>query len=100
MYKPTGNLTIDEQLYPYRGPTGVTQYLPSEPANYGLKSWWICDAENAYPLHGIIYTDKTNDIRENNQRERMVKELASPYRGNERKICMDNFFTTLPVAKH
>lgn len=100
MYKPTENLTIDEQLYPFRGRTGFTQYIPSKPAKYGVKIWWICDAENAYPLHGIIYTGKTNNTREKNQGERVVKELALPYRGNGRNICMDNFFTTLPIAKH
>nr|XP_036220162.1 piggyBac transposable element-derived protein 4-like [Bactrocera oleae] len=63
MYKPTANLTIDEQLYPYRGRTGFTQYIPSKPAKYGIKIWWICDAENAYPLQGIMYTGKTDNTR-------------------------------------
>ncbi|CAB3232002.1 unnamed protein product [Arctia plantaginis] len=100
MYKPTASLTIDEQLYPYRGRTGFTQYIPSKPAKYCIKIWWICDAENAYPLQGIIYTGKTDGTREKNQGERVVKELTSPYRGSGRNVCMDNFFTTLPVAKH
>ena len=29
MYKLTENLTIDEQLYPYRGHTKFTQYISS-----------------------------------------------------------------------
>jgi len=37
MYKPTANLTIDEQLYPFRGHTKFTQYIPSKPAKYGIK---------------------------------------------------------------
>ena len=37
MYKPTENVTIDEQLYPYRGHTIFTQYIPSKPAKYGIK---------------------------------------------------------------
>ena len=32
MYKSTENLTIYEQLYPYRGHTKFTQYIPSKPA--------------------------------------------------------------------
>lgn len=71
-----------------------------KPAKYGIKIWWICDAENAYPLQGIMYTGKIDNTREKNQGERVVKELAAPYRGSGRNICMDNFFTTLPVAKH
>ncbi|CAB3251546.1 unnamed protein product [Arctia plantaginis] len=56
--------------------------------------------QKAYPLQGIIYTGKTDGTREKNQGERVVKELTSPYRGSGRNVCMDNFFTTLPVAKH
>ncbi|CAD7085861.1 unnamed protein product [Hermetia illucens] len=62
MYKPTANLTINEQLYPYRGWTGFTQYIPSKPA--GIKIWCIWDAENACPLQGIMYTGKTDNTRE------------------------------------
>ncbi|XP_071567686.1 piggyBac transposable element-derived protein 4-like [Temnothorax nylanderi] len=100
MYKPTANLTIDEQLYPYRSRTKFTQYIPSKPAKYGIKIWWICDAENAYPLQGIIYAGKSGDVREKNQGERVVKELAAPFKGSGRNITMDNYFTTLPLAKH
>uniref|UniRef100_A0A0K8V1V9 PiggyBac transposable element-derived protein domain-containing protein n=1 Tax=Bactrocera latifrons TaxID=174628 RepID=A0A0K8V1V9_BACLA len=39
-------------------------------------------------------------LEEKNQSERVAKELAAPCRGSGRNICMDNFFTTVPVAKH
>lgn len=100
MYNPSANLTIDEQLYPFRGHTKFTQYIPSKPAKYGIKIWWICDAENAYPLQGLIYSGKTGDVREKNQGERVVKQLAAYYKGSGRNITMDNFFTSLPLAKH
>ena len=54
----------------------------------------------AYPLKGIIYTGKVGNVREKNQRERVVKELAAPFKNSGRNITMDNYFTTLPVAKH
>ena len=99
IYKPTENLTVDEQLYPFRGRTKFTQFIPSKPAKYGIKIWWVCDAENAFPLNGIIYTGKTGHIREKNQGERVVKELAVAYKGSGRNICMDNFFTSLSLAQ-
>lgn len=40
-YRPTENLTIDEQLFPYRSRTKFTRYIPSKPAKYGIKVWWI-----------------------------------------------------------
>ncbi|XP_054746362.1 piggyBac transposable element-derived protein 3-like [Anastrepha obliqua] len=36
-YKPSEYLTVDEQLFPYRGRTRFTQYIPSKPAKYGIK---------------------------------------------------------------
>ncbi|XP_044589814.1 piggyBac transposable element-derived protein 3-like isoform X2 [Cotesia glomerata] len=98
-YKPTECLTIDEQLYPYRGRTRFTQYIPSKPAKYGIKVWWICDAENLYPLTGQLYTGKSSEGREKNVGERVVKDLVAPYKGSGRNITMDNYFTTLPLAK-
>ncbi|XP_025407297.1 uncharacterized protein LOC112681247 [Sipha flava] len=91
-------LTVDEQLFPYRGRTRFTQYIPSKPAKHGIKVWWICDSKYAYPLRGLIYTRKLKNERETNQGERVVKELAAPYKGSGRNITMDNFFTTLPLS--
>ncbi|XP_050338292.1 piggyBac transposable element-derived protein 4-like [Bactrocera neohumeralis] len=85
-YKPSSCLTIDEQLFLYRGRTRFTQYIPSKPAKYGVKVWWICDATNAYPLHGQIYTGQTETGRETNQGERVVKDLSAKYQGSGRNI--------------
>lgn len=98
MYRPTAHLTIDEQLFPYRGRTKFTQYMPSKPAKYGLKIFWLCDAKNAYPLKGIFYTGKQGNTREVDQGERVVTELVADYKGSNRNITMDIFFTALPLA--
>ena len=98
-YNPIEHLTIDEQLYPYRGRTKFTQYIPSKPPKYGIKVWWICDAENSYPLIGQIYTGKSSADREKNVGERVVKDLAAQYQGSGRNITMDNYFTTLSLTK-
>lgn len=52
------------------------------------------------PLNGIIYAEKNGNVREKNQGERVVRELAVAFRGSGRNITMGNFFTTLPLAKH
>lgn len=99
-YKPRNNLTIDEQLFPYRGGTGFTQYIPSKPAKYGIKIWSICDSESSYPLKGQIYTGLSpSGEREKNQGERVVKDLCHQFRGSGRNITCDNFFTTFNLAK-
>lgn len=73
------------------GRTGFTQYIPSKPAKDGIKIWCICDAENTYPLQGIMFIGKKDNTREKNQGERVVKELAVPYRRSGRNICMHTF---------
>lgn len=100
-YTPSANLTVDEQLFPYRGRTRFTQYIPSKPAKYGMKIWWICDAKTNYPLRGQIYTGKSPDgIREVNQGERVVLDLARKYFYTGRTVYCDNFFTTLTLAQN
>lgn len=98
-YTPSECLTVDEQLFPFRGRTRFTQYMPAKPAKYGIKIWWVCDAANSYPLSGQIYTGKTSQGREQNQGERVVKDLCVFYKNSGRNIVMDNFFTTLPLAR-
>lgn len=54
-YAPGKNMTVDEQLIPFRGRCSFKQYLPSKPDKYGMKVFWLCDAETSYPLNGLPY---------------------------------------------
>ncbi|KAG4077077.1 hypothetical protein HA402_016064 [Bradysia odoriphaga] len=92
-------VTIDEQLYSYRGRTRFTQYMPNKPAKYGIKVWWACDPLTGYPLFGEIYTRQPVSGREVNQGERVIKTLATKFKDTGRNIVTDNFFTTLSLAK-
>lgn len=99
-YQPHENITIDEQLFPYRGRTKFTQYIPSKPARYGIKVWWACDAKTHYPLHGNIYTGKNpSGERATNQGENEMMRLASKYSKSGRTIVADNFFSSLEGCK-
>ena len=69
------HVTVDEQLYPYRGGTGFTQYIPSKPAKYGIKVWWACDAVTSYPIKGL-YRVSTIWTKGRHQGERVVKDLC------------------------
>lgn len=99
-YIAGASVTVDEQLYPYRGGTGFTQYIPSKPARYGIKVWWVCDATTSYPVKGQIYTGMApSGERERNQGERVVKDLCcNLFRGSGRNIVCDNFFTSYNLA--
>ena len=80
-------ITVDEQLFPYRGRTKFTQFIPSKPAKYGIKVWWACDAKTKYPIHGILYTGKAEGaVREVNQGENVLLKLATPFKNTGRTI--------------
>lgn len=74
--------------------------MPSKPARYGIKVFWACDASNAYPLRGQLYTGKPiGGPRQVNVCERTVLDLVSLYKGSGINVTTDNFFTTMELAK-
>lgn len=98
-YTASECVVVDEQLYPCRNRTKFTQCMPSKPAKYGIKIWWVCDAASSYPLTGQIYTGKSEEERETNIGERVVKDLCFQFRDSGRNVTVDNFFTSLPLVR-
>ena len=97
-YKPYECITIQVQLFSFRGHSKFTQYIPRKPATYGI--FWACDASNAYPLQGQIYTEKPIDgLQQVNVGERTVLNLVSLYKSSGRNVTTDNFSTTMELAK-
>jgi hypothetical protein len=97
-YVPGENLTVDEQLVPFRGRCPFRQYIPSKPDKYGMKIWWICDSETFYPLLGIPYLGK-GDKRAYNLASSVVLSLTENFKGSNRNITCDNYFTDLKLAQ-
>ena len=100
-FVPGATLTVDEQLIPFRGRCSFIQYIPSKPAKYGLKLFWICDSETYYPLKNIVYCGKMSRIPTilgEGQGHQVVMELSLPFQGKGRNITMDNFFTDASLA--
>ena len=50
--------TVDKQLVPFRGQCPFTIYMPSKPAKYGIKIFWLCDASLPYALNAKIYVGR------------------------------------------
>lgn len=48
LFNPGKNVTVDEQLMPFRGECLFTQYLPMKSRCYGMKILAACDSETAY----------------------------------------------------
>lgn len=92
-YNPGPNVTVDEQLMPFRGRCPFRQYIPSKPAKYGIKIWAACDAASSYAWNLQVYTGKRNGgAPEKNQGMRVVLDMTQGLSGHN--ITCDNFFTS------
>lgn len=73
-YNPHENLTVDEQLVPFRGRCSFRQYIPSKPAKYGIKVWALCDATSKYAWNMEVYLGRANNTQpEKNQGKYFVE---------------------------
>jgi len=99
-YVPSTDITVDEQLVPFRGRCPFRQYMKSKPAKYGIKIWWNSDSLSSYPLSGQVYLGKQpGEEREVNQGARVVKDLVQPWYRTGRNVNADNFFTSVSLAE-
>lgn len=97
LYVPGKNVTVDEQLVPFRGRCPFTQYIPSKPAKYGMKKWILCDSESYYAYNIELYVGRNRNERpEVNQGARVVLTLTEGLNG--RNVTCDNFFTSHSLA--
>ena len=97
-YRHTECVTVDEQLYPYRGRCRFIQYMPSKPAKYGLKFWILADAESYYVSNIEMYTGK-DPQRTQDLGMHVVLKLSEHLKNSGRNITCDNFFTSLKLAR-
>lgn len=100
-YYPKRTVTVDEQLFPFRGHTKFTQYIPSKPAKYGIKIFWLCDSSNGYPLVGELYLGKPiGGERQTNIGETTVMNLVAKYHNSGLSVTTDNFFSSWHLARN
>ncbi|XP_029687838.1 piggyBac transposable element-derived protein 4-like [Takifugu rubripes] len=98
LYNPGPDVTVDEQLVPFRGRCPFRQYMPSKPAKYGIKSWVACDAKSSYAWKMQVYTGKpTSGSPEKKQGMRVVLDVTEGLRGHN--VTCDNFFTSYELGQ-
>lgn len=44
VYKPSGVVTVDESMIPFKGRYVLKQYMPKKPIKWGYKVWCLCDS--------------------------------------------------------
>ncbi|CAK1587852.1 unnamed protein product [Parnassius mnemosyne] len=100
-YAPTDCSTIDERLSAFRGRCVFKMYgYVSKPDKYGIKILMNCDSKTAYMLKAIVYVGQTPSPQNMSVPEYYVMELSEPLYGSHRNITMDNWFTSIPLAKN
>ncbi len=98
---PGKNLTVDEELYGFRGRCSFKQYMPSKPSRYGLKYFCCVDVATSYLCNIEVYLGKVTQSqrRQVNLGEQMVLRLTEPYFNQaKRNLTTDNYFTSIPLA--
>ena len=96
-YSHTKCVTVDKQLYPYRGRCKFIQSL--KPAKYGLKFWLLADASSYYVSNLQMYAGKVESRTEELEMH-VVLSLTSYLYGTGRNATYDNFFTILKLARN
>ena len=74
--------------------------MPSKPAKYDIKIFWLCDASLTYLSNARIYLGRQPGSEpEKNLGQTVVIQLTSPLQDSVRNVTMDNYFTGVPLAK-
>lgn len=74
---PRDCVTVGEQLVPFHGRCKFLQHSPSLPTKYGIKIFWMCDAEVPYAIDAVVYTGKQPaEETEENLAENTVLRLS------------------------
>ena len=97
-YIPGYYLCIDETLRSFRVHCSFRQYMPKKPAKYGILFFNICCISSS---DSIPYIGKSGENEKNSKETgtKVVENLSKRFFNAFRCIAMDNYFTSIPLAK-
>lgn len=91
LYIPERNISVDENLLPWKGRLGFRQYIPSKRARYGIKIYKLCESSTGYIWNALVYTGKDTEMSETTglYGECAVKTLISDLLGKGYNLYLD-----------
>lgn len=92
LYQPTRNNAIDEAMIPFKGRSGVKQYMPKKPIKRGIKVWVRADSDNGFFCDFDVYVGASASP-EKGLGARVVRKLTQSLVGKNYHIYCDNFFS-------
>lgn len=101
-YNINYHVTVDEMLESFRGRCMFRQYIPNKPAKYGIKIFALVDSQTDYTYNLEIYAGQqpNGPYKLSNSGFDVVDRLVTPISGTKRNITCDNWFSSIPLAKH
>lgn len=102
VYCPSGLVTIDEMLVPFRGCCPFRVYMPRKPKKYGLKVMCLADAKTSYLFNVYIYTGKGSNGIGSSEKEKNLSvptqsliKLCKPIQVSNRNVTAYNWFSSV-----
>ncbi|KAF2364254.1 PiggyBac transposable element-derived protein [Trinorchestia longiramus] len=97
-YKSGADLVVDESMVPFRGRVIFRQYIPGKSHKYGCKVFKLCTPEG-YTWN--LEVDCGESVHENSMgaSDSVVVRLTRDLMDIGATIFMDNYYTSIPLAK-
>lgn len=95
------NLSIDEQMVPFKGHLSVKQYMKGKPCPWGIKIF-ILAGESGIVYDFIIYQGATTEFDESTQKKlglggAVVLYLTKTVKENSHYLFFDNYFSSFQL---
>ena len=95
VWYPGQHVCIDEGMIPFRGKVHMRVYAPDKPDKYGLKSYELCDSQNAYCCVFQLYTGKTEKpASKHGKTYDLVMDIMQEYFKKGHILYIDNYYTS------
>ena len=99
-YQPHQQVAVDEAMVLFKGRNSLKLYMPLKPVKRGYKCWCACDSVNGYMYNVDVYTGAGEGSNEDGLGAAVVQKLLQPLYNQNYHAYMDNFFSSVNLAKY
>jgi hypothetical protein len=91
------NLSVDEQIIPFKGKSIMKQHMPKKPNRWGYKMFLLAGGSSGICYDFIFYVGKTNEPEHGFCTDIVLKLCETIPRMMNYKLYFDNYFTTIQL---
>lgn len=97
---PDEHIAIDEMIIPFKGRSGLKQYMKAKPKKWGFKVWVQANSNSYVNCFDLYQGQNKNSVRTNfGPIGDTVLKLCHDIHHKNHKLFMDNLFTSLPLLR-